>query len=457
MEPTAGIGNTAMMPIRRQERDIASSEWFFVALVALTVLVGIAAYQTITINDSLLARSYEARLSLQALVETTLDETTGVRRFAATGEPRFLYPYREDRNLYSRELGRLDTVLSSTDMADAVARFNALHAVWQQTILEPLREHPKSALATRLLKQGKPMLLRLRAIAAGINEELKQRTVIATERANETIVISILTIVLLTIGLGLLSVRSERRRLAEEARLRADIAAQNEALERSNQSLQEFAYVASHDLQEPLRTVASFTQLLQKRYAGKLDAQADEFISFAVDGALRMQHLINDILQYSRVTTHGRAFERVSLADAVERACVNLRSRIEQSGAEIDVGAMPEVWGDSTQLSQLFTNLLGNGLKYNQSLRPRIEISARRDGDQWEIRVSDNGIGIAPEFHERIFGIFTRLHTRDEYEGTGIGLALCRRILERHNGRIWLQSAEGSGTTFYCTIPAEKS
>jgi len=224
-------------------------------------------------------------------------------------------------------------------------------------------------------------------------------------------------------------------------------------LHRSNQELEQFAYMVSHDLQEPLRMVASYTQLLERRYKDQLDANAREFIGYAVDGATRMQGFIQDLLQYSRVGTHGRPFEWLNVGRVVRQAMDNLRFAIEEKNAQVICGEMPELEADPVQLGQLFQNLVGNALKFAGAEPVRIEIAATRRDGVWEFFVRDNGIGFGPEDAERIFVIFQRLHTRQEYHGTGIGLAICKRIVERHRGRIWVESEVGKGSTFYFTIP----
>ena len=236
-----------------------------------------------------------------------------------------------------------------------------------------------------------------------------------------------------------------------------ELAKASEDLLRSNHELELFAYVASHDLQEPLRMVASYTQLLQRRYQGKLDATADEFIHFAVDGAKRMQAFISDLLQYSRVGTRGKTFAPVDLNEVARRIQANLRIAIEESGTQLTTDPLPTLAGDDLQLTQLFQNLVSNAIKFrNKDQPPRIQISARQEGEHWQFSVADNGIGIAPEYFEKIFVIFQRLHTREEFTGTGIGLALCKRIVERHGGRIWVESEPGRGTVFYFTLPAKE-
>ena len=229
-----------------------------------------------------------------------------------------------------------------------------------------------------------------------------------------------------------------------------------EDLERSNKELEQFAYVASHDLQEPLRMVSSFTQMLERRYKDKLDADASDFIGFAVDGANRMQVLINDLLMYSRVGTRGKPFEPTDMNEVLGQAIVNLRVAIEESHTMITNDELPTVRADATQIVQLFQNLLSNSIKFRGNNTPLVHVSFTEKSDEWVFSVKDNGIGIAPAYHERIFVIFRRLQTKEEYPGTGIGLAICKKIVERHGGKIWVESELGKGSTFYFTIPKQK-
>jgi PAS domain S-box-containing protein len=238
--------------------------------------------------------------------------------------------------------------------------------------------------------------------------------------------------------------RQDEQRLRERA----------EELARSNAELERFAYVASHDLQEPLRMVTSFTQLLSQRYKGKLDKDADEFIGFAVEGAVRMQQLIEDLLAFSRVSSRPRVLGRVRAEAALARARGNLRVAIETSGAEVRSGELPEVLADESQLAMVFQNLIANAIKFHAPGKaPIVEVKADRDGAGWRFQVIDNGIGIEPKHRERIFTMFQRLHPRSVYPGNGIGLAICKRILERHAGRIWVESQPGTGSIFYFTLP----
>lgn len=223
-------------------------------------------------------------------------------------------------------------------------------------------------------------------------------------------------------------------------------------LERSNAELERFAYVASHDLQEPLRMVSSYTQLLEKRYKDKLDANAHDFINYAVDGAKRMQNLINDLLTYSRVGTRGKLFEPTDCKAVFDAAIANLDAAIKENKAKVTYDPLPMVMSDEGQLVQLFQNLIGNAIKFHGKKPPRVHVSARPDGDKWVFSIKDNGIGIDPQYFERIFIIFQRLHS-EGYPGTGTGLAIAKRIVERHGGRIWIESAPDKGSTFHFTIP----
>lgn len=244
-----------------------------------------------------------------------------------------------------------------------------------------------------------------------------------------------------------------QQEIKHRKRLQAQLERYADDLQRSNQDLQQFAYIASHDLQEPLRMITSYLQLLERRYKGSLDSDADEFIHFAVNGALRMQELINALLLYSRIETRGFELQLTDCNEAVNQVLDNLKLAIEESNAQIHYDGLPVVMGDSTQLTQLFQNLIGNAIKYHRTGPPRIQLKAKRQDGEWLFSIQDNGIGFSQEQADRIFMIFQRLHNREKYPGTGIGLAICKRIIERHNGRIWAKSQQGEGSTFYFTIP----
>jgi len=244
------------------------------------------------------------------------------------------------------------------------------------------------------------------------------------------------------------------RDITTRKKAEANLLQKVEELNRSNEELGQFAYIASHDLQEPLRMVASYTELLSRRYKGKLDADADEFITFAVDGANRMQRLIQDLLVYSRVGTKGKELLVTSSEEALEQALVNLRGAIESSGAQVTHDPLPSVMADEMQLVQLFQNLLGNAIKYQSpGIIPQVHISAAKNGsEKYKFSVHDNGLGIDPIYFDKIFVMFQRLHKRDEYAGTGIGLAICKKIVERHGGSISVESQPGQGSTFLFTL-----
>ena len=246
------------------------------------------------------------------------------------------------------------------------------------------------------------------------------------------------------------------RDVTERKAMENEIKQAMEKLQQSNSELEQFAYVASHDLQEPLRMVASYVQLLERRYKGKLDADADEFIGYAVDGANRMRGLIDDLLTYSRVSRLGKPFEPVNVESTLDIVLMNLQASIAENGAVVTHNKLPVVVADGGQLVQLFQNLIGNAIKFHGKEPPRVHVSGRVEETDYLFSVKDNGIGIDPGYFDRLFKIFQRLHTREEYPGSGIGLAVCKRIVERHGGRIWIESEAGKGSTIYFTLSKRK-
>jgi PAS domain S-box-containing protein len=321
------------------------------------------------------------------------------------------------------------------------SRQEAIGRSLAETIIpEPMRERHMQGLVHYLHTGEGPVLNRrieMRALRRGGGEFPVEMT-ISTMRFEENVIFS-----------AFIHDISDRVHAKEELERTA------EELRRSNEELEQFAYIASHDLQEPLRMVASYTQLLERRYASQLDGVAREFIGYAVDGAKRMQQFISGLLRYSRVGTESRVLEAVTLDEVLATAIANLRIAIEECGAKVESRPLPVVLGDARQLTQLFQNLIGNALKFHKAGEgPRVEVQAEREGDFWRISLRDNGIGLDPKFSDRVFTIFQRLHTREEYEGTGLGLAICKKIVERHGGRIWVESREGEGATFFFTLPA---
>jgi PAS domain S-box-containing protein len=240
---------------------------------------------------------------------------------------------------------------------------------------------------------------------------------------------------------------TERKKAEETLKLKL------EELRRSNEELEQFAYVSSHDLQEPLRMISSYLQLLQRRYEGNLDEKADKYIHFAIDGALRMQNLINDLLEFSRVTTRAEKPEPTDSELVLGQVLSGLELYIKENKATVSHDTLPKVVADSTQLVQVFQNLIINGIKFHSEETPKIRISAKKKASEWQFSVQDNGIGIDSQYSEKIFEVFKRLHKKEEYPGTGIGLAVCKKIVERHVGRIWVESELGKGSTFYFTLP----
>jgi len=245
------------------------------------------------------------------------------------------------------------------------------------------------------------------------------------------------------------------RRAVRERQLREEHRKLLDDLARSNRDLEQFAYVASHDLQEPLRMVAAYTQLLAERYQGKLDENADKYIHYAVDGATRMQRLVQDLLAFSRVGRKGAERCKVDCNAILATALQNLQASIEESGSRIERGELPTITAETSELLQLFQNLIGNAIKFRGSDAPVVRIAAERAGREWVFSIADNGLGIAPEHVETIFVIFKRLHTRSEYPGNRIGLSICKKIVEQQGGRIWVESVPGKGSTFRFSLLAQ--
>ncbi|EHM28641.1 putative two-component system sensor kinase [Streptomyces sp. W007] len=465
-------------------------------------------------TTELVDRIQPARSASFQLQNALLDQETGIRGFALTGDDSFLEPYEAGKAAEQERLAQVRRLVGPdsryTDDLDAIA---SASEKWRRSKAEPLiatvRERgPSEAATSAQLQRSKADFDQLRQAYGAQQGHLAEardqaRTDLGTARTTrDRVLIALVTVFVLTVAaLSLLlhrvvgvplnrlraasdrvrsgafgtriekikgpsdvqavarTVEDMRRRLADELaeaqNREALLAEQTQELRRSNAELEQFAYVASHDLQEPLRKVASFCQLLEKRYGDELDARGKQYIAFAVDGAKRMQVLINDLLTFSRVGRVQESWKPVDLDRALDRALGNLTLAIEESGTMIErPESLPELLGDATALTMVWQNLVGNAVKFRREGVPcRISVDCVREDEDWHLTVSDNGIGIEPEFADKVFVIFQRLHARDEYEGTGIGLALCRKIIEFHGGRIWLEPEPGEGTRIHFTLP----
>ncbi|MEU5087682.1 ATP-binding protein [Streptomyces sp. NPDC021356] len=485
-----------------------------IVLAVLGSLGGWAMWRTSQITADLVDRRSAALIQAMRVEQGLVNQETGVRGYGLSGRADFLQPYAQGLSEEKAALGRLRPLVEGDPRAAAdLAEVEKLAGTWQRRIADPVSGASAAdavRLATDRAAEGKTSFDSLRRAMAGQQAHLDgERAAEARQlRQAETLrnwmfaVIAVLIVLLAVLvfeGLrrgitGPLSrlgadardvargrfdlsltgtgpadlrrlaadVESMRRRLVEELQVSEEarqlVDEQAEDLKRSNTELEQFAYVASHDLQEPLRKVSSFTQLLQRRYGGQLDDRADQYIGFAVDGANRMQNLINDLLAFSRVGRVHNDHRSVDLEEIVGRTLDDLSVTVEETGAEITHDPLPTVVGDSTQLGTLWQNLLSNAIKFRSpDHTPHIHISAARDGDTWEFAVSDNGIGIAPEFQEKVFIIFQRLHTKDAYPGTGIGLAMCKKVVEFHGGSIGIDPAYKLGTRVVFTLPVAET
>jgi signal transduction histidine kinase len=459
----------------------------------------------------LLLDEVEPTLRAALTLESALvDEETGVRGYALTGQQRFLEPYRAGLEGEARAFARLyasEQAIGPTLAAD-VEIVRARGQIWKATFVAPTlasgRRSPSESIAAdvrgkRLFDNVRSALTRLQSALLHRESGTRAQLDRAASDLNFLLALAAALIVGGIVGAGFLLRRTITRpleRLGAEAHrvaggefakplaiaegpreiaevgveidamrgriveelasveaAHAQLEAQAGELQRSNAELEQFAYVASHDLQEPLRKIASFCQALQARYHDQLDERANQYMDFAVDGAKRMQTLINDLLAFSRVGRGGREQETVRLADALATAQSALARAIAESGASVESGELPVVRGDRAQLASLFQNLLANAVKFRGAEPPVVRIEAVRRGEAWELSCSDNGIGVEPEYAERIFLIFQRLHSREAYEGSGIGLALCRKIVEYHGGRMWLDTEYSGGASFRFTLP----
>jgi signal transduction histidine kinase len=478
-----------------------------VAVVVVVAVLGTGSYalwQLVTIRTVATQVGAPGLLTGQRLSVALVNEETGLRGFAATGRPEFLEPYRSGLADERAAVATLRSLAPRglTDFTPAVDAVERAAESWRADYADPV-------IAGAVVPDpdlGKARFDRVRSETANLIAYLDmQRTTMAGRAdsavsfliATSAVIAVLLVAVVVATGIGLRrAVLRPVSELAAQVRdvvsggvhrdvkatgpreiveLGADVDAmrlhilrdldesqesnrrldeQTQELARSNRDLEQFAYVASHDLQEPLRKVSSFCQLLQRRYGGQLDERADQYIDFAVDGAQRMQQLINDLLSFSRVGRSAEGFTQVDLAAVAAVAASQLETTRSEIGGTIEIGELPVVAGDQPLLRQLLLNLLGNGLKFRrEGVPPVVRVQATREDDFWRIDVIDNGIGIEPEYADKIFVLFQRLHARDSYPGTGIGLALAKKIVEFHGGRIGLAPSTGPGTTIEFTLP----
>jgi signal transduction histidine kinase len=432
----------------------------FGSAMALLVFVGAFSYRSITeSNESArwVTHSRDVLKSIQLLRYSMEALTSNIRGFLITGNDSFLVTYRA--NLAALEQQRRDVRDLTADNLEQQRKLPAIesliaHRVERAELLislqrtagfeaaaESIRTGPGKAITDEfkdLTDQFQVEELRLLALR---NAEVKERVA----QTEAILILGTFLGLLITGAAGWSVQRDSTRRKAAEANLLLKM----KELNRSNEELAQFASVASHDLQEPLRMVIRYTQLLSRKYKGKLDADADELIAFAVDGANRMHRLIQDLLTYSRAGTKENKLLDTNSDEALQEAIVNLRAAIEESGARVTHDRLPRVLADKMQLIQLFQNLVGNAIKYQKPGTPEIHVSAAMNGTKkWSFSVTDNGLGIDPQHFEKIFGMFQRLHGGEEFTGTGIGLALCKKIVERHGGSISVESQPGQGSTF---------
>ncbi len=451
--------------------------------LAILILVGVVSFKAMVQNSEdrvWVTHTYLVLEKLDAALANIVDAETGERGYILTGEESYLEPYNDglkhvqenlkdlreltaDNSIQQRSLDHFESLI-----ARKVSELQALIEIRNRNGLEDAIQGVRESAGKQHMDQVRGQiaemkleedrLLKLRSAEADTSSR-KARIVIVS---GEVLAFAFLCLAGFVVGQEMM-----RRRWAEEevrqlnrdlerrvAERTAELDERAKELARSNAELQQFAYVASHDLQEPLRMVASFTQLLAKRYKDKLDDDAREFINYAVDGATRMQTLISDLLTYARAGTQGKPLEPTDSEALFHRVLDSLKFVIEETGAVISHDPLPMVMADPQQLGQLFQNLVTNAIKFRGEQPPHVKISVQRSGSDWKISVRDNGIGISQEHADRIFVIFQRLHTKTEYPGTGIGLAICKKIVERHGGRIWVEPSPEGGSTFCFTIPA---
>lgn len=387
---------------------------------------------------------------------------TGQRGYLLTDDKAYLAPYEDGRRTIGAALQTL-AEFNPASMGLAAEKSIADLATSKSAELDQtlaLRRDLDPAAAKRAVETnvGRKIMTALGDRMGDLGLQANTQLIRQEDHAHFEAYMSVGLIIaglLLSGGLAATSVALLRREVITRRAVETELREKQVALARSNGELEQFAYIASHDLQEPLRMISSYTQLLRRRYANKLDDDANEFIGYAVDGTKRMQVLINDLLNFSRVASGAKPLVPVDLEEALSDTLKDLEIRIEDCGATVTHEALPTVCADPVQMRQLLLNLIANGMKFQPPERkPAVNVSAAREGRQWRFGVRDNGIGIEPQYIKNLFQIFKRLHSLEEYPGTGIGLAVCKKIVERHGGRIWVESALGQGSTFLFTLPA---
>ena len=416
---------------------------------------------------------------LETVLSAVKDAETGQRGYILTGQPSYLEPYDLAAKTMPQQIAALRSL--TADEPNQKQQLSFIEPLIQQKFAElhqtiDLRKTRgfDAAAQVVLTNQGKALMDRIRITIQQMQsqefEQLQTWLKAKDAQANQ-LQMTFLGGILLTLFAFYLVYRAvqqetRERKQAEvllnqlneelEARVQertAELKEANASLAYSNRELEQFAYVASHDLQEPLRAVNSYAQLIARKYQGNLDAKADKYIGYIMEGATRMQQLINDLLEFSRVGTRGKALKPTDCEVVLNQVTENLRIAIADHQAIITHDPLPTVMGDEIQLIQLLQNLIGNALKFRREEPPQVHISVKPGEREWVFSIRDSGIGIEPEYFDRIFTLFQRLHSRAEYPGTGIGLAVCKKIVERHGGRIWVESESGVGTTFHFTIP----
>ena len=490
-------------------------------VTAIAVTIGAIAFaRLLDARERVIPVDDPAAVAQRDLLTALIDQETAVRGYVLTGSTPFLEPYDAGVTAEAAAAERLRSLLADNELAIGhVDEIDALSDQWRAEFAEPeiarVRAFGPGESDPADLVEARLMVDEIRAEVAQLEAEIAIGREVSRDdlaRATTTLIVALVVIAAVVFLIGIFSwvawsrwtlrpldrlgratrsvvigrlgsplesegppeirrlgtdVEAMRARIVHEIDLledaRADLDQRARDLARSNADLEQFAYVASHDLQEPLRKVTSFCQLLQRRYEGQLDERADQYIEFAVDGARRMQVLINDLLTFSRVGRTSENFVDVDLATAARRALGDLEGTVLEANGKVDIGTLPTVRGDPTLLVMLFRNLISNALKFRSDAPPLVRIRASElsgpDGDEWCVTVEDNGIGIEADYAEKVFIIFQRLHSRDRYEGTGIGLAIAKRVVEFHGGRIWIDTdrRRGDGAALRFTFPRTRS